>query len=173
MGIGIRESGRRGHPDVDRVLARLPAPSSSDLLSLVVEGTAVGRLTLGERSSPGGAVEEPISDRVRGGGAKDGGTPRRGGDGEGGNRGSGAATRASASRAAEMERETRTRGVQGRGRGSLEVVSRARRQKWWRRSATILGGRGAVRKFWRSRAGGRGRETGAVYTPLLIVSRDF
>jgi hypothetical protein len=35
-----------------------------------------------------------------------------------------------------------------------------------RRDATIL-------KFAGGRAGGRGRETGAVYTPLLIVSRDF
>jgi hypothetical protein len=29
-----------------------------------------------------------------------------------------------------------------------------------------------MRKSWRSRAGRRGRE-GAVYTPLLIVSRDL
>jgi hypothetical protein len=100
---------------------------------------------------------------VWGGGAKDGGTPRRGGDREGGNRGSGAATRASASRAAEMERETRTRGVQGQGRGSLEVVSRARWRKWWRHGATILGGGDAVRKSGvRGRAGGierRGQST--------------
>jgi hypothetical protein len=40
-------------------------------------------------------------------------------------------------------------------------VQRGRRRKWRRRCATILGS---------GRAGGRGREAGAVYTPLLIVS---
>jgi hypothetical protein len=50
------------------------------------------------------------------------------------------------------------------------VVSRAWRRKWRRRGATILGGGGTtILKF----ADMRGRETGAVYTPLLIVSRDF
>jgi hypothetical protein len=115
-------------------------PSSSDLLSLREPGCR--------------------SDGVGGGGAKD---PRRGGDGEGGNRGPGAVTRASALRAAEMERETQTRGVQGRGRGSLEVVSSAWRRKWWRHGATILGGGGAVRKSGvRGRAGAlerRGQST--------------
>jgi hypothetical protein len=73
------------------------------------------------------------------------------------------------------------------------VVSRARRRKWRRRYATILGSGGWAggRGRWRCaegaaakmaealrdnrgkrRADGRGREAGAVYTPLLIVSRD-
>jgi hypothetical protein len=57
-------------------------------------------------------------------------------------------------------------GAHDGGRGghedTWEVVSMARRRKWRRRGTTIL-------KF----AGGRDRLTEAVYTPLLIVSRDF
>jgi hypothetical protein len=53
-------------------------------------------------------------------------------------------------------------GSRGGHEDTWEVVSMARRRKWRRRGTTIL-------KF----AGGRGRLTEAVYTPLLIVSRDF
>jgi hypothetical protein len=128
-------------------------PSSSDLLSLVVEGTTVGRLTLSERSSLGGAVEEPISDGVRGGGAKDGGTPQRGGDGEGGQ-----------SRAEDGDTCER---IAGSGNGAGDVDARSTGA-----GARILGGgvggaaakmvearrdnpggRGAVQKSWHSRAG--------------------
>jgi hypothetical protein len=59
-------------------------------------------------------------------------------------------------------------GAAGRAR-AWEGVSRARQRKWRKRGATIWERRGdAKSKF----AGGRGGGGGAVYTPLLIVSRD-